>query len=136
MNAMKRLGLAALGFVALFGAAGCGADMAPPMAKSAPSEPMSSGGQGYGQPQPGAYQPGQPRAESAPPPPPASPSVSVQGRVSVDSGSSKKAERSADAPPSDRPGLGTQWGETRNSRISMVSFERADAASPFAAAAL
>jgi hypothetical protein len=36
----------------------------------------------------------------------------------------------------DRPGLGTQWGETRTSRISMVSFERADQGSPFAAAAL
>jgi hypothetical protein len=39
-------------------------------------------------------------------------------------------------PPEDRPGLGTQWGETRTSHISMVSFERADASSPFATAAL
>lgn len=42
----------------------------------------------------------------------------------------------AEAPPEDRPGLGTQWGETRGSRINMVSFERADRASPFATAAL
>jgi hypothetical protein len=46
-------------------------------------------------------------------------------------------ERKADADvPQDRPGLGTQWGETRTSRISMVSFDRADASSPFATAAL
>jgi hypothetical protein len=52
-------------------------------------------------------------------------------------GSSRKAAPRAEvAPPEDRPGLGTQWGETRVSRISMVSFDRADASSPFATAAL
>lgn len=35
-----------------------------------------------------------------------------------------------------RPGLGTQWGETRTSRISFVGFERADAGSPFATSQL
>lgn len=35
------------------------------------------------------------------------------------------------APHRERPGLATQWGETRDSSISQVSFERADAGSPF-----
>jgi hypothetical protein len=41
-----------------------------------------------------------------------------------------------EAPRKDRPGLGTEWGETRFSSISRVSFERADAASPFASLGL
>jgi hypothetical protein len=48
----------------------------------------------------------------------------------------RKAAPAGDAPPTDRPGLGTQWGETRTSRINMVSFERADQSSPFVTAAL
>lgn len=36
------------------------------------------------------------------------------------------------AAPDDRPGLGTQWGETRNSAITSVPFLRGDASSPFA----
>src|SRR5205823_1377575 len=32
------------------------------------------------------------------------------------------------APPSERPGLGTTWGERRDSRIRYVSFERAQSA--------
>jgi hypothetical protein len=150
MNAMNRLGLAALGFVGLFGAAGCASEMAPVSAK-APTEPMAApSSAGYGQPAPAApaqpsfsgYGSGQVSAESAapepPPPPPAKSSVSVQGSARFDMDRmDKKAERGPAAePPADRPGLGTQWGETRTSRISMVSFERADAGSPFAAAAL
>jgi len=50
-------------------------------------------------------------------------------------------DRLADAEPDrdaakDRPGLGTQWGETRQSPMTYVSFERADRSSPFATAAL
>jgi hypothetical protein len=36
----------------------------------------------------------------------------------------------------ERPGLGTEWGETRHSSISRVGFERADVSSPFASLAL
>lgn len=36
----------------------------------------------------------------------------------------------------ERPGLGTQWGETRESRVHDVTFLRADADRPFAVAAL
>ena len=38
--------------------------------------------------------------------------------------------------PTDRPGLGTRWGETRQSRIGFADFERADRAHPIAAAAI
>jgi hypothetical protein len=48
------------------------------------------------------------------------------------------APKSADiAPaPSERPGLGTEWGETRISRIHDVDFERADETHPFTVATL
>jgi len=53
----------------------------------------------------------------------------------------QSAERSSEAPSakadsSSRPGLGTEWGESRFSRISTVPFIRADADSPFAATSL
>ncbi len=38
--------------------------------------------------------------------------------------------------PTPRPGLGTEWGETRFSRISTVPFVRAEPSSPFATASL
>lgn len=37
---------------------------------------------------------------------------------------------------SERPGLGTEWGETRFSRISSTRFQRADPTSPFVTASL
>jgi len=40
------------------------------------------------------------------------------------------------SPPPDRPGLGTRWGESRTSRISIIPFERADSVHPVAAAAI
>jgi hypothetical protein len=38
--------------------------------------------------------------------------------------------------PTDRPGLGTRWGETRGSRVEFASFRRADPADPIATAAI
>ena len=38
--------------------------------------------------------------------------------------------------PSDRPGLGTQWGETRTSRVGLTRFQRADSTHPLATAAI
>ena len=38
--------------------------------------------------------------------------------------------------PSERPGLGTAWGETRESDVHWVSFERDDAARPIAVSIL
>ncbi|WP_394837539.1 hypothetical protein LVJ94_11585 [Pendulispora rubella] len=39
-------------------------------------------------------------------------------------------------PPRERPGLGTEWGETRVSRVRDVHFTRADGSRPFAMATL
>jgi hypothetical protein len=38
--------------------------------------------------------------------------------------------------PTDRPGLGTKWGEARQSRVGFADFKRADRAHPIAAAAI
>jgi len=59
--------------------------------------------------------------------PPPSPASEASPSAARDSASGAVAEA-----PSDRPGLGTQWGETRDSRITSVPFERGDAAKPFA----
>jgi len=40
------------------------------------------------------------------------------------------------SPPTDRPGLGTKWGETRTSRVTIVPFERADRTHPIASATI
>ena len=86
----------------LFSMAGCGG--ADYSAKSAPPSALGGGVQGYA-----------PAADAAGP-------------------SAAKAEAASTpaAEPGDRPGLGTQWGETRDSRITSVPFERGDASSPFA----
>jgi hypothetical protein len=56
--------------------------------------------------------------------------VSSNGRIN-----SAGAARFAQAPP-DRPGLGTKWGETRNSRVGWTTFRRADPLHPVATAAI
>jgi hypothetical protein len=56
----------------------------------------------------------------------------MQQRDVVAKGAPEK--RRAEAEPNDRPGLGTEWGETRFSRITTVPFVRADQANPFATA--
>jgi hypothetical protein len=38
--------------------------------------------------------------------------------------------------PTDRPGLGTKWGETRQSRVEMTHFQRANPGQPLAIAAI
>jgi hypothetical protein len=45
---------------------------------------------------------------------------------------SQTAAKDSAAEEGDRPGLGTQWGETRDSSITSVPFQRGDGASPFA----
>jgi len=135
MNAMRRLGFLGLGLTALTAAVGCGGSAEISGAKSpsgmvmdAPAQPNAYTTQG-GSPGGGSL------AESPPPPPP-----SVMAPMATESTASRapahRAERDVEAAPENRPGLGTQWGETRTSRISMVSFERADVGSPFATAAL
>ena len=66
-------------------------------------------------------------AEAAPPPAPAAADRAAR------KGRGGQGERSAGPPspsPEQRPGLGTQWGETRSSHITTVPFVRADADTP------
>ena len=59
-----------------------------------------------------------------------------QSPEATTAGAAPAAEaRAADAPPG-KPGLATQWGEDRFSRISSVHFERSDDDSPFGVARL
>jgi len=55
----------------------------------------------------------------------APPAAAARGEVSADG-----AYRSAPAPQEERPGLGTEWGETRQSRVSSAPFERQDFSTP------
>lgn len=88
-------------------------------AKSAPAPSTA----GYA-PQPGYPAPPPPATESAPSA--GSPGGAAQGDM-------WSAQQPA---PENRPGLGTEWGETRESRIREVSFFRADPDRPFAVADL
>ncbi|MEP7077515.1 MAG: hypothetical protein ABI795_00705 [Chthoniobacterales bacterium] len=66
--------------------------------------------------------------------------ASVISCVSTPSSQMRSATRSESAAfaeaPQDRPGLGTQWGETRESRVVGTQFERADPDTPLAVAAI
>ena len=110
--------------------------------KSSPSTPAAeSSGYGGAYPQSQAdYAPGgvsvqsEGAAKSAAPPPGASaPRSSTAAGASADS-SSRRFEPSTLAPV-ERPGLGTEFGEARTSRVHDVSFVR-EAGRPFAVAAL
>ena len=102
--------------------------------------------------------PGEP-APSAPPAPPgqaqpaaeASPQAGADGDASFGSAgrgapatqsapagapAREAAKKEAASDPADRPGLGTQWGETRTSRITTTPFSRNDASNPFAVSSL
>jgi hypothetical protein len=63
-----------------------------------------------------------------------SPNTPAPGADAPKDSSSARSE--AGPQPSARPGLGTEWGETRFSRITTVPFVRADASSPFATSSL
>lgn len=119
MKAMRWIGLA-LGTITFAGAsAGCGAggypaEMASP-ATVAPTPPM-----GGANAEPSFQGNAPPAPPSAAPPEPGAAKSSMRDR----------------AAPADRPGLGTQWGENRDSRISRVSFVRDNSTSPFSTAAV
>src|SRR5687768_6312795 len=104
-----------LGLILALGGAlvGCGGGSAPMSAKSA-EPPAAMGYQQPGQPQAMPIAPGGAAGDSAgpSPAPPASPPES----------SAQREAPKADA----RPGLGTEWGETRQSKITTVPFHRAD----------
>lgn len=63
----------------------------------------------------------------------ARPGAAHQGRASKDF----EGEVGVVQPkPTDRPGLGTEWGETRSSSITTVAFQRAEPTNPFGMASL
>jgi hypothetical protein len=117
--------------------AGCGGAAAPKSADSpAPAAPPAQAGFGQptavGSPQAGfaaeapadsaAPRKSAPATESAPP----APSAGSRGRT---------ADERREPSPDSRPGLGTEWGETRTSRVHDVTFVR-DSSRPFALASL
>src|SRR5947207_6150571 len=113
MNSTK-IGLG-LGGIALLALVGCGGEMR--ASKSSP-------GTAYDAPPPAAYPAGQPGM--APP-------AQAEASVSADKSASPRATESP-AEPTNRPGLGTEWGETRFSHITQVAFIRADADQPLSTA--
>jgi hypothetical protein len=66
-----------------------------------------------------------PRDKSAAPP------AAARGEATA---SADGAYRPAPTPQPERPGLGTEWGETRDSRVSSAPFERQDFSTPFSSA--
>jgi hypothetical protein len=78
----------------------------------------------------GAAEPSEaPTSDSPPPPPAAAPAAEAQRGIA-------EAELAPPVQRRERPGLGTEWGEQRESRVHDVSFARADGDRPFALAAL
>lgn len=74
-----------------------------------------------------------PPATAAPSPAPA---AEARGRSSArDESYAPKKSRPAE-PREDRPGLGTEWGDTRTSRVSDAPFERRTPASPWSTTTL
>lgn len=123
MNGWRMAGLVSV--AGLLGLVGCSASAPDTAPKSAESYGYQSG---YGQ------APAQPRGGwfDAPAPPPASAAPTAAGNSWGDSG----AEVSRPQEPSARPGLGTEWGETLNSRITSTAFVRADSSSPFSTSSM
>lgn len=116
-----------LGMVASLGAAvGCGGGSSAPLgAKSAESSSGPIPSMGFPQPGADGMAPVQePSAQQPSPSPEASPAAPPRESAKKDSEDRRAGES--------RPGLGTEWGETRFSRITTTPFQRADASTPFA----
>ena len=127
----KRWAGALLATVAVL-ATGCGASSS---AYGPPSTSSSKAGTA-----PRAYEAGgydaSPKTASAdaPPPPPAPATALPSGGADKSWGGAES--RRAEAPKDDRPGLATQWGETRTSHIRTTSFFRANDDTPSATTGL
>jgi hypothetical protein len=147
MNGMRR-GFLAVSLSALFSAAiGCGGSYG---GGSGATTPADSGGMREGSSASVDFQHTAPASDfggggdargssSMPAPPPAA----AQGAPSQPSGGASRgsfeaeAKRAEVAPePMNRPGLGTEWGETRSSSITTVSFTRAEPTNPFSMGSL
>ncbi len=70
-------------------------------------------------------------ADKSAPAPAAAPPAAARGEAAS---AGDGAYRPTPAPEQERPGLGTEWGETRDSRVSSAPFERQDYSTPFSTA--
>lgn len=140
MSRFKLMG-SVLGMVMAFSLVGCaGKDTSPAAAPhsaaegpSAPYEPATEAAyesDGYPQENP-PEEPEAPASQGAYSQPQKSSTPAAESMAGDDSGRARRME----APPADRPGLGTAWGETRRSLTSSAPFVR-DTAAPFAVASL
>jgi hypothetical protein len=145
MNATRRLGIG-LGILALLASA-CGSSSAPMMGGSAKAPTGDLAGPSSEAASPGVGQAGNYPAPAPPPQGamadssgvmPSSPSMqsapSATGGMVPRDAPMREAEKRRAEEPTDRPGLGTEWGETRFSKITTVPFVRADISNPFATA--
>ncbi len=110
--------------------AGCGRGTAAPKAAESPARGGSSepfGDSSRFAPAEAEAAPQTASVESVQPAPPPSTSRSR--------GADERASSAREPAPESRPGLGTEWGETRTSRVHDVTFVR-DASRPFATATL
>ena len=109
--------------------------------KSAPNAPNAPEAQSSGYPQSNGDASGglnvqaESAAKSAAAPPPASAPRSSTAGASADSSTSSRRFEPSTPAPAERPGLGTEFGEARTSRVHDVSFVR-EAGRPFAVATL
>jgi hypothetical protein len=139
-----RFGLAAFGVVA-FGLAGCGgasasrAKAADSYGGAAESAPLPEIASETAPPPPVSVAPTAPAASPVAPAPLAAQASEGAAEASMSSppATSSPPPRSAEVEraPSKRPGLGTEWGETRFSQVHEEPFTRADR-DPFALAAV
>ncbi len=133
MSRMRQIGLSAMAAALVSVLAGCaGAPSGVETAKSPESPAAVELGGGAAQPSQGAS-PGDARDAQAPASAGrgAASEAIEDGAVARPEGEAKQ-EAAADA----RPGLGTEWGETRTSRITTAPFLRADADHPFVMASV
>lgn len=118
----------AAGALALSGAAGCGAG-ARDAGRPLPSGPAADAADA---PPPASFG----GADAEPMAPPAAESAPGAAPMAREEGAARPADLHDAPSPRARPGLGTEWGETRHSRITTVPFARASSSSPFAVASL
>jgi hypothetical protein len=113
--------------------AGCGgASNSPPAAKSADGAPRA---QGFGGGAPGDAQPSSTSTSPASPGFGGFPQAGQPAPPPAEAKSEESSRASREPSPESRPGLGTEWGETRNSRVHDVTFVR-DSSRPFAIATM
>jgi hypothetical protein len=105
---------------------GCGAGAAPPSAAKS-----ARGGDGASSFEAAPSQPGFPAEEGFSP----NGAASAATPAAAPPGDASKKSADSAPPPESRPGLGTEWGESRTSRTHDVTFVR-DSSRPFAIATM